>query len=74
MTIEVGSRGFVAHSVSKCRKQIGFAPSTISKTCKALSAISARCSYAIYLSYKSNTWDRNRALLELNIPPDAKVA
>lgn len=67
--IEVGARGYVAFSVPRCLKRFGMASRTISKICNELSNISARCSFAIYLSRESLTWDQNRALLTPNDGP-----
>jgi len=65
MTIEVGARGFVARSVPRCFKRLGLKPSSVSKLCKQLSTVSARCSYAIYLARENLEWNRTRTLLSL---------
>jgi len=63
MTIEVGVRGFVGHSLPKCLSVLGFSRSTSNKLCKTVSLVSAKCSYAIYLASNSLTWDGQRVLL-----------
>lgn len=55
-TIEVGARGFVAHSVRRCFKKLGFTNRSASSLCKTLSMTAARCSYAIYLARKTKNW------------------
>ncbi len=64
MTMEVGARGFVAHSVSRCLKRLGFTSRSINRIVKDLSLISAKCSYTIYLSMNSH-WIKRRPLLTL---------
>ena len=63
MTIEVGVRGFVGHSLPKCLSLLGFSRSTSNKLCKTVSLVSAKCSYAIYLASNSLSWDSQRVLL-----------
>lgn len=67
MTIEVGARGYVAHSTRRCFRKLGLTGREVSSLCKILSSVSARCSYAIYLSSGTADWDRNRALV--TVPP-----
>ena len=71
-TMEVGARGFVAHSTRRCLTSIGFSCSNAKRICKQLSLVSARCSYAIWLSRKQRFWDQSRALISvpitINIP------
>jgi hypothetical protein len=56
-TLEVGARGYVAHSVASCLRSLGLSPKDTRKACLDLSQIVARCSYdAIYLAHKSNIW------------------
>ena len=64
-TIEVGARGFVAHSVVKFLKKIGMSNRKVKVTCKRVSLISAKCSYAIFLMRKSLNWDYRKELLVL---------
>ena len=68
MTVEVGARGFVAFSARSCLRRLGFPNREISTICKALSRVSAKCSYTIYLSRHHKTWDRSRALLTESHP------
>ena len=60
---EVGARGFVASSVFKCISVLGLKPAAKKHLIKALGSVVARCSYTIYLSKDSRSWDRNRKLL-----------
>ena len=53
-TMEVGARGFVAHSTRRCLTSIGFSCANAKRVCKQLSLVSARCSYAIWLSHKKS--------------------
>ena len=68
MTIEVGARGFVAHSVRRCFKKLGM-PKRVGSLIKALSRVASRCSHAIYLSRATKVWDRGRELLFEEIGP-----
>ncbi len=67
-TMEVGARGFVAHSTRRCLASLGKSYSNALRICKKLSLVSARCSYAIWLSRKTTYWDRNRAYITVPIP------
>jgi hypothetical protein len=64
-TFEVGARGFVAHSSRRFLRRIGFSNRKTNSICKAVSVISARCSYAIYLARACKSWDAKRALIEI---------
>ena len=48
LTIEVGARGFVGHSMKSCLTKLGISIRLKDKLCKTLSLVSAKCSYAIY--------------------------
>ena len=63
MTIEVGVRGFVGHSLPKCLSLLGFSRSNSTKLCKMVSLVSAKCSYTTYLASNSPNWDSLRVLL-----------
>ena len=63
-TVEVGARGFVAHSVRRCMTSIGLSPATLRRFFVEVSEVSARCSYSIYLSAKEKAWQRHRPLLD----------
>ena len=65
-TIEVGARGFVAHSLERTLLRLGISRRILSKVCKRVSIIAARCSFAIYLSANSIIWDKNRSLISLD--------
>ena len=56
--IEVGARGFVAHSMNSFLRSIGFSSRLASSTCKNISLVTARCSYHIWLSRAKKTWKR----------------
>ena len=47
---EVGARGFVAKSTFRCLSLLGLPPTAKKALVHAMSNISARCSYTIYLS------------------------
>ena len=66
---EVDARGFVAKSTFRCLSLLGLSPTAKKALVRAMSSISARCSYTIYLSRDNRSWDRNMSLLrakELN--------
>ena len=67
LTIEVGARGFVGNSLFKCLLLLSFSRSTTTKLCKTVLLVSAKCSYAIYLSSSSRNWDTSRVLLGLDV-------
>ena len=62
-TIEVGARGFVAHTVRRWIRKFGSSNRSATKLCKTLSIIVARCTYGIYLARNSTSWHPNRALV-----------
>ena len=64
ITIEVGARGFVAHSLRRCFKRLGMERREINALCKQLSEVAARCSYAIFLARTSKEW-RQSALITI---------
>jgi hypothetical protein len=67
-SLEVGARGLVGGSTFRAFKSIGFLPSESSALCKTLSAVVARCSYAIYLAHTNSQWTHNTDLvLERNM-------
>lgn len=61
--IEVGARGFVAHSMNSFLRSIGFSSRLASSTCKNISLVTARCSYHIWLSRDKKSWKRGPLLL-----------
>ena len=63
MTIEVGARGFIAHSVGKCLNNIGFNNRLKNKLCKTLSLVCVKCTYTIYLAATSNAWTQKDLLV-----------
>ena len=63
MTIEVGCRGFVAHSVRMCLKRLGFSNSACTRICRKLSNVVSRCSFAMWLSRNSPTSDVSKDLV-----------
>ena len=65
-TIEVGARGFIAHSLEQTFLRLVISRRILSKVCKCVSIIAARCSFAIYLSANSIIWDKNRSLIVLD--------
>ena len=65
-TIEVGVRGFVAHSLERTLLRLGISGRILSKSCTNVSIIATRCSFAIYLSAKSIIWDKTRSLITLD--------
>ena len=73
-TIEVGVRGFVAKSTIRMFRSIGFSGSTTSRVAKDLSAIVAKCSYAIYTARDCVNWDSKRPLLQVSHRKGMKVA
>ena len=63
VTIELVVQGFVGHLLPKCLSLLGFSHSNSTKLCKMVSLVSAKCSYAIYLTSNSPNWDRLSVLL-----------
>ena len=53
LTIEVGARGFVAHSVRHCLRLLVFSVAWTGRIVKVLSQVSARCSYTLWLALAS---------------------
>mmetsp|Transcript_19788 Transcript_19788/g.26096 ORF Transcript_19788/g.26096 Transcript_19788/m.26096 type:complete len:91 (+) Transcript_19788:1074-1346(+) len=56
LTIEVGVRGFVSFSFASCLKRLGFSSKVVKKICPAISLVTARCSYAIWVHHKYPVW------------------
>lgn len=54
--IEVGARGFVARSVPRLLRDLGFSSRELSTLCRTLATVVARCSYTIYLASSSSEW------------------
>ena len=63
LTLEVGARGFVARSTYTFLRKIGLTASTARNTCRQVSEVAARCSYAIYLRHSEKLWNSSRTLL-----------
>ena len=68
-SLEVGARGFVARSTYKFLRRIGFTGLTATKTCRQVSEVVARCSYAIFIRHSEKEWNSSRTLL---VPRDCK--
>ena len=66
MTIEVGARGFVAHSTHRFLRKLGMHNRLVSKICKSISLVATKCSYEIYLAHSSRFWKYRRDLLLLD--------
>ena len=56
MPVEAGARGFVAHSFFHALRSLGFAAPECRQICKTISAVVARCSYAIWLARHTKQW------------------
>ena len=54
--IEVGARGFVAHSVPRLLKELGMSHREVSTCCRTLAMVVARCSFSIYLAHADGGW------------------
>ena len=63
LTIEVGARGFVGHSMKSCLTKLGISIRLKDKLCKTLSLVSAKCSYAIYLARSTTNWNQKDTLV-----------
>jgi hypothetical protein len=63
LTIEVGSRGYVAFSFSKFLRKLGFSNRENSTICKDISLVVSKCSSEILASHKAEHWDRNKPLI-----------
>ena len=55
-TIEVGVRGFVAGSVRRCLRRLGFTNTDIRNVVRNMSLSASRCSFVIYKSYQAPLW------------------
>ena len=62
-TLEVGARGYVAHTVPRVLKRLGRGSKDISADIRNLSNLVARCTYGIYLARASEGWDVKRERL-----------
>ena len=60
--VEAGARGFVARSMNKCLRELGFTPGQASKTCKTVSFIAAKCSHTIWVLHKQRNWSKRQLL------------
>ena len=69
MTVEVGVRGYVATSMLRCLRRLGFSNREVHQLRKAFSQVAVRCSYGIYLSRKNVHWDRQREPLVIPTLP-----
>ena len=63
LTLEVGARGFVARSTYTFLRKIGFTATAAMTTCRQVSEVAARCSYAIYLRHSEKLWNSSRVVL-----------
>jgi hypothetical protein len=63
LTLEVGARGLIGNSTFRAFEKLGFASQAASTLCKTLSAVVARCSYAICLAQDSRIWSHNEDLV-----------
>ena len=63
LTLEVGVRGFVAHSSRLVFIRLGISSRQTTELCNQIGTIAAKCSYAIYLASNATQWDQNRALI-----------
>lgn len=73
ITIEIGARGLVPTSFRSLLKKLGYGQRKTSSLCKAVSVVSARCSYAIYLMRNSEAWDRGRELVTITNVKESHV-
>ena len=63
LTLEVGARGFVARSTYTFLRKIGFSSRGARATCRRVSEVAARCTYAIYLRHDDKRWSSSRTLV-----------
>ena len=66
--VEVGSRGWVAHSLLTCLQKLGFSASWRKKVRRECSRVALRCSYLLYLRRSIHTWN---SFNELSPEPSA---
>ena len=76
LTLEIGARGLVGSRTFRSFVNLGFSSSGARKLCRGLSAVAARCSYAIYLAHKDVVWHHKTDLICLDdvIDPPAAAA
>jgi len=65
-TVEAGARGFVSHRFQKFFRELGFSSKEARGACNEISAVTARCSYGIWLMRKTATWNASRELVVPN--------
>jgi hypothetical protein len=63
LTIESGARGFVAKSMANFLKTLRASPHHFRQSCRAISLTTVRCSYSIFLSRSTVSWDAKRDLI-----------
>lgn len=63
LTLEAGARGFVARSTYTFLRKIGFTVKLARITCRQVSEVVARCSYAIFQRHSEEKWNSSRTLL-----------
>jgi hypothetical protein len=63
LTLEVGARGLIGNSTFRAFEKLGFSAQSATTLCKTLSAVVARCSYAICLAQDSQVWSHNEDLV-----------
>jgi hypothetical protein len=57
LPIEVGCKGFVGFSLTKCCKKLGLSKLLVSRISKLLSRVALPCSYLIFLSRNNRAWN-----------------
>ena len=70
--IEVGSQGFCAESVRSCLCSLGFNNRLCRKTLQALSSVSLRCSFEIWLCWNCKSWSLPHPVSMSNSEPTQK--
>jgi hypothetical protein len=56
LVLEVGSRGYVAKSFSKCLRRLGFSSAETRQLRESCSMMARRCSYIVWIHRSNKNW------------------
>ena len=72
-TVEVGARGFVRSQLRHWLRKIGLSNRSATSLCKAISGVSARCSFVVYLARSSKSWTKTSPSLSHRTLPHSPL-
>ena len=70
--VEIGSRGWVAHSLLTCLQKLGFTASWRKKVRRECSRVALRCSYLLYLRRNVRSWNTSNELTPTSVAIDQR--